>query len=229
MVLNKQPNDDLIRELYARFGLAYYHSECLHRGLCTILAWAVLPQRDQITKPRVEERLAYTFSLTLGDVVRELEGIIPAEHFIKLLEVVDRRNFLAHHFWFERCHLMFDIDHIKQLIAELDKYSELFSHLDKLTSKWFEPRQQELGITDDIIQQHLTQIMSGQPGEPLPDKHMVKKLKKELKCQQRLIRVWEFSLPHGGKPLIFETEGNTFWYLCDVGLIQTSFQNVKPG
>lgn len=73
MVATNQPSDELVRELYARFGLAYYHSEVLHRGLCIILAMSALPRRDLITRPRVEEKLAQTFSLTLGEVVRELE------------------------------------------------------------------------------------------------------------------------------------------------------------
>ena len=59
-----EPDDDLIREMYARFGLAYYReSECLHRGLCIVLAWTGLPSQDLITRPRVEERLAQAFSL----------------------------------------------------------------------------------------------------------------------------------------------------------------------
>lgn len=31
-------DEDLVRELYARFGLAYYYREVLHRGQCIILA-----------------------------------------------------------------------------------------------------------------------------------------------------------------------------------------------
>lgn len=38
MVVTNEPIDDLVREMYARFGLAYYSSEVLHRGLCIILA-----------------------------------------------------------------------------------------------------------------------------------------------------------------------------------------------
>ena len=38
--MSVRPDDDLIRELYARFGLAYYQSECLHRNLCIAFAWA---------------------------------------------------------------------------------------------------------------------------------------------------------------------------------------------
>ncbi len=77
--MNDDPDDDLIREVYARFGLAYYESECLHRSLCIVYAWSGLPARDLITQPRVEERLAQAFSLTLGDVVGRLQGVLPAE------------------------------------------------------------------------------------------------------------------------------------------------------
>ena len=56
--MNDQSNDELIRDLYATFGLAYYQSECLHRGLCIALTYLGLPQADFLTRPRVEELLA---------------------------------------------------------------------------------------------------------------------------------------------------------------------------
>lgn len=133
--MDDDPDDDLIREVYARFGLAYYLSECLHRELCMILAWSELPSRDQITRPRVEERLAHAFSLTLGDVTARLERVLPAELRGDLREAVDRRNFLAHQFWFERAHLMFSVEDIRALIAELNEDAELFDRLDTKISE----------------------------------------------------------------------------------------------
>ena len=227
MVATNQPSDELVRELYARFGLAYYHSEVLHRGLCIILAMSALPRRDLITRPRVEEKLAQTFSLTLGDVVRELAGRIPEKYSTQLEQALGTRNFLAHHFWFERAHLMFGADHIDRLIAELDGYTELFSRLDAETSRWFEARHRELGLTDSVLQECMTRILSGQSEEPLPGKDIVRELQKKLMRRQRLVRVWEFTLPQGGKPLIFETEEGSLWQLCDVGLGWTRFDKVE--
>lgn len=112
-----EPDDDLIREVYARFGLAYYESECLHRGLCIVLAWTGLPSRDPVTRPRVEGRLAQAFSLTLGDVAAKLEGALPSELADEIRTAVATRNFLAHHFWFERAHLMFSANNVRQLIS----------------------------------------------------------------------------------------------------------------
>jgi hypothetical protein len=227
--MDDEPDDDLIREVYARFGLAYYQSECLHRELCMILALSGLPSRDLITRPRVEERLIHAFSLTLGDVAAKLEGDLPGELSGELREAVGRRNFLAHHFWFERAHLMFSIESMHQLIAELDEYAELFDRLDTRVSEWSEPKRRELGLTDEVVQSSLRRILAGETDEPLPDRQTVRELEKKLSRRQRLIRVWEFTLDDGRKPLIFELVDGSLWQLSDVGLGWTRFQEVGPG
>ncbi len=227
MIDTNEPTDDLVREMYARFGLAYYNSEVLHRALCLILAISGLPRRDLITRPRIEEKLAHAFSLTLGDVITELGEKLPAEYLSKLEEVREKRNFLAHHFWFDRAHLMFRADHVYRLIQELDGYTEVFSRLDEEASAWFHAQQTDLGLTDEILQDSLTHILSGQDKEPLPGKAIVKKIEKKLKQKQCLVRVWELELLNGGKPLVFELQDGSLWQLCDVGLGWTHFQHTE--
>jgi len=227
MVVSNEPTDELVREMYARFGLAYYHSEVIHRGLCIILAMSNLPRRDLITRPRIEERLAHAFSLTLGDVITALAGKLPEEFSTKLEDVREKRNFLAHHFWFDRAHLMFRADQIDGLIAELNGYTQVFNQLDDETSAWFETRRAELGLTDDVLQESLARVLSGQDEAPLPGKDAVKQIEKKLKGKQLLVRVWEFELPEGGKPLVFEMQDGTLWQLCDVGLGWTRFQRTE--
>lgn len=68
---NDESIGELIKEVYAKFGLAYYHSECLHRGLCNIQALLSFNDRSDITRPRIEEKLEYVYSLTLGQVKEE--------------------------------------------------------------------------------------------------------------------------------------------------------------
>jgi len=228
MVVTSEPTDDLVREMYARYGLAYYHSEVLHRGLCIILAVSDLPRRDMITRPRVEEHLAHAFSLTLGDVIKELAEKLPAQYSAELEEVREKRNFLAHHFWFDRAHLMFRADHIQGLIDELDGYTDLFNRLDEETSAWFHSRQTELGLTEELLEDCLTRILSGQGEDPLPGKDVVRQIEKKLKRKQRLVRVWEFELPESGRPLVFELQDGSLWQLCDAGLGWTRFQHTEP-
>jgi hypothetical protein len=223
---DNEPDDDLIREVYARFGLAYYQSECLHRELCMILAWSGLPSRDLITCPRVEELLAHAFSLTLGDVAAKLEGVLPAELSGELQKAVDRRNFLAHHLWFERVHLMFRVEDVRELIAELNEDAELFDRLDTKISEWSQPKRRQLGLTDEVVQASLSRILAGESEEPLPDRQTVRELERKLSRRQRLIRVWEFTLDNGRKPLLFELADASLWQLCDVGLGWTRFSEV---
>ena len=229
MAMANEPDDDLIREMYARFGLAYYQSECLHRGLCIVFAWTGLPSRDLITRPRVEERLAQAFALTLGDVSAKLEGVLPPELAGEIREAVATRNFLAHHFWFERAHLMFSVNNVRQLISELDGYAEMFDRLDARVSEWSEPTRQRLGLTDEVLQESLERTLAGKGDEPLPDKQAVRELEKKLSRRQRLIRAWEFSLEDGRRPLIFELADGSLWQLSDVGLGLTRFQEIGQG
>lgn len=227
--MDNHPHDGQIRELYAMFGLAYCQSECLHRELCMIFAESRLPPRDLITRPRVEERLAQAFSLTLGDVAAKLKGVLPAELYAELQTAVETRNFLAHHFWFERAHLMFEVGNISRLIAELDGYAGLFDRLDARIYTWAEPKRRELGLTEKVVQASLRRILAGESDEPLPDRQTVRELEKKLSRRQRLIRVWEFTLDDGRKPLIFELADGSLWQLSDVGLGWTRFKEVGPG
>lgn len=71
-----------------------------------------------ITRPRIDELLAKAYTLTLGDVAMELANALLAGLSAELRKSVDARNFLAHHFWFERAHRMFRAQHVQQLIAE---------------------------------------------------------------------------------------------------------------
>lgn len=221
MTLYDEPDAELIKEVYARFGLAYYESECLHRGLCIALAIASFQSQLHITRPRVEEKLSHAFSLTLGQVKDALKDILPDELFSRLEYVVEQRNFLAHHFWFERAHLMVSSTGLRQMLEELSVLSALFSELDEQVSDYFRPKFRQLGLTDEMLQNLLDEILSGKPPEPLPKK-------RKLKKKERLLRAWEFKLPDGTLPLIFETEDGCLWQLCDVGLGWTDYDRIRP-
>jgi hypothetical protein len=223
-----EPDDDLIREAYARFGLAYYQSECLHRELCFVLAWSGLPSPGLVTRPRADERLAQAFSLTLGDVASRLEGVLPAQLAGEVRQAVDTRNFLAHHFWFDRVHLMFSVDSIRQLIAELNGYAEMFELLDTKVSEWSRPMRDNLGLTDEVIEKNLRRILEGEPEEPLPDRQTVRDLVKKLGRRQRLLRVWQFALGDDRQPLIFELADGSLWQLSDIGLGWTRYHEIGP-
>src|SRR5687768_9265405 len=93
-----EPSEELIKEVYASFGLAYYHSECLHRELGNTYSFLTFSEPSHLTTHRAEEKMAFAYSLTLGKLVEELKDLLPNDLYNKLELAVEKRNFLAHHF-----------------------------------------------------------------------------------------------------------------------------------
>ena len=107
------------------------------------------------------------------------------------------------------------------MLEELSILTKSFSKLDEQVSNYSKSKLHQFGLTEEMLQKSLNEIISGKPPEPLLRK---RKLKKE----ERLIRVWECKLPNGTSPLIFETQDNCLWQLCDVGLGWTDYDRIRP-
>jgi bd-type cytochrome oxidase subunit I len=137
--LIQQPREEDIKELFARFGLAYYHAECLHRDLCNLYAALKIPVQGPATRLRVEEHLRDAFESTLGRIVQLLRPTFPAELLPRLDKAIEQRNLLAHHFWYERAHLMGSVSGVEEMIAELSGFTELFQESDKEVDKLMAP------------------------------------------------------------------------------------------
>ena len=89
----RAPEADEVRELFARFGRAYYYADVLHRGLCNLYSLSRIPEIGPVTRLRVEEHLRDAFKLTLGQVVRSLEPNVSPALVQQLDDAVGRRNF----------------------------------------------------------------------------------------------------------------------------------------
>ena len=197
----------------ARIGLAYYESEVLHRNLCHIYALGTFDTPESVTRPRMEEKLAYAFSLTLGRLIDETKVIFPTEIQKQLDLVLNKRNYLAHHFWWEKNYLMFSQEGIVQLIEELLTYVNYFDDLDKSIQNFFQPIREKFGISDEIIKAIHEQIYRspGVPDEPLMSQRPPNK-------QERIIYVWDVETNEGTVTQVFECDDGSLWQLCDIGL-----------
>lgn len=214
-----QGSEDLHREVYARFGLAYYYSEVLHRGLCNLLTALTFRGPEDITRPRFEEVMAEVFSLTLGQLRTRLQPHLSPLLLSELDTCLEKRNFLAHHFWFEKCHSMVSESGLLQMIEELKEFKAAFSGLDEKLEPMSLQAYKKLGFTPEMFESALAETMSGRPLDPLPTQ-------RKLRKQERVVRAWEFDLPNGTRPLIFETDDGELWQLSDVGLGWTYYRKV---
>ncbi|OGO13642.1 MAG: hypothetical protein A2029_03405 [Chloroflexi bacterium RBG_19FT_COMBO_47_9] len=210
--------EELVKEVFAWFGAAYYHSEVLRRDLCNYYAMATFENVEDITRPRIEEKLAFASSLTLGQIFGVMKQHLPINLQQQVEVALDQRNYIAHHFWYERCHLMFSEHGLLELQQELRTLSGLFSLVDEKLWEYFKPKIQVIGITDSQIQDAFNSLISGDSDEPLQSQRLPQK-------QERLVRVWDIKNNDTQVFQIFETEDGCLWQLCDVGLGWTKYKS----
>ena len=166
----------------------------------------------------LDEAFARAFSLTLGEVVSKLDGVLPPELMVRLRNAVVKRNFLAHQFWFERAHLCARRSSVLGLLAELRTYVDLFEGLDHEVSELNKQSLQGRGVSDADVQGSFNRLLAGDLEDPVPDRDAIRELDKSIRKPQKLVRVWELNEPDGRKPLIFELEDGSLWQLSDAGL-----------
>jgi hypothetical protein len=220
-ILNRSMEPDLeeyVKETYALFGLAYYYSEVLHRSLCIYDALRKSSPRAGMTRPRVDELLHTSYSMTLGQVAENLDGAFDPDLSKRLREAVKDRNFLAHHFWFEQCHLMPSKEHLLRLQADLHWYRDLFNELDAAVTEVMNPLLRSVGVTDESLAVAMNQLLSGAPEQSiLPRRRLLK--------QETIVKIWNVPVDDASS-LVFETSEGLLWQLCDVGLGWTGFERV---
>ncbi len=219
---NEKPSGDDIKEVYALFGAAYYYSECLHRELCNGYVMISLKDQGYVLRPRLEEMLSKAFSMTLGKVTAVLMPLLPHELGKQIREAVERRSFLAHHFWYERCHLLTSMSGTKELLAELYDMRKQFNAVDKEAHSYFEPFYRARGLTEERESHTLQAVMRGEDIGPLPSKRLPSK-------RERIVAVYEVPVSNGGKTLVFECEDGALFQLSDVGLCWAPYESAQPG
>ncbi len=212
-----EPTSDDIKEVYAQFGLAYYHAEVLHRGLCNLYTISQITPSRLVSRYRLEEHLRFSSEMTLGRLLEQMETILPVPLSEQLKLALERRNFLAHHFWYERIHLTATQNGVETMLLELSRDISLFKELDLEVDKLNAPLQQKTWMKPELFEAALNDLKNGNSKalEPLHQQRMPKK-------QEIIVKV--FCTPNS--TLVFQTDDGVLWELCDAGLGWSSYQSV---
>lgn len=210
---------DEVKKVYACFGLAYYHAEVLHRGLCNLYVLSRIPDKGGTTRPRIAEHLTDAYSATLGRIVSLVLPLLPDGLVTQLQLAIDQRNFLAHHFWFERIHLTSTSEGVRELLEELGQYSRVFQQLDVEVEKHSEPFHERAGITQDTIREALEATLRAEDSWPVLTQRRPQK-------EEVVVSAYEVPLEADGSTLILQTQDGVLWQLCDAGLGWTAYDQV---
>lgn len=218
-----EPTSDDVKEVYARFGLAYYHAEVLYRGLCNLYCVSQAPPTGPVTRPRIEEHLRTASEMTLGQLLPRLQTILPPPLLERLAGALERRNFIAHHFWFERSYLIATLNGIEAMLAELAQDTELFQELDREVEAISEPLHARVGLTPELFAMALSDIKNGmaEAFDPLHGQRMPRK-------QETVVNVFNVPTASGNAVLVFQTDDGLLWQLCDAGLGWSPYDKVDP-
>ena len=152
-----------IREVYAMYGLAMYHAQCLERGLAMTIA---VLNSERLTTWDYDARLAEQFESTFGQLVlrfAELTGEKHSQLVVKLGSAVDDRNKLTHHYFWERAVAFCSVDGRNEMLHELatigDRFISLDGELSELTAGM---------VSEEVLRTHIDRLLSGaeEPHDP---------------------------------------------------------------
>jgi hypothetical protein len=145
-----------IREVYAMYGLAMYHAQCLERGLA--MAIAVL-NSERLTTWDYDARLAENFESTFGQLVVRLEEMAGDKHrqlVAKLSSAVEGRNKLTLNYFWEKAVAFSSVEGRNEMLRELssigDQFVSLDGELSELTAGF---------VNEEVMQTYLEKLLSG--------------------------------------------------------------------
>lgn len=147
-------DEEQTKEVYAHYGLAMYLAQCLEHGIVNALVILRLPEKEKYTRQDIDEFMDGKFQKTLGTLIKHLKSeITPLPDLEPLLtEALNRRNFLAHHYFRERAEKFVTRDGRSNMLHEIRSDQQLFENADNVLSKVMVPFRVPHGLTDSVYE-----------------------------------------------------------------------------
>ena len=153
--------DDHVKEVYARFGLAVYYAQVLEHGLVNALVvLELIPARraDATTRDEwsatVDAFMDRQFETTMGRMMKTLRSVseVPNDLDRVLADGLRRRNWLAHDFFRQRAESFMTRVGREHMLREVDECRIVFQDADARLDAAIAPLRQRAGLTEEHIQ-----------------------------------------------------------------------------
>ena len=132
------------REVFALFGLASYHAQCLERQIGIMLSTCYNHAFSTASPDARDLIFDEHFSKTLGALIRKLESTItvPPNLAESLQAALKKRNWLIHHYFYDRASDILSSPGRHAMMKELTElymeFNRLDTHLDSVMDRWCE-------------------------------------------------------------------------------------------
>ena len=155
------PDEEQCRDVYANFGVAVYFAQCFEKTVCNLLLFHRVVDQGDVTLENVDELERLIHKKTLGMLLKELKLNVTfndsknTDDFDKALE---KRNFLLHHYFWERTVQTMSSNGRVQILAELDELRVLFQTADGIAKTLVAAARKAAGISPEMVQSELGQM-----------------------------------------------------------------------
>lgn len=158
------------KEVYAYFGLAMYRAQCVEQSLIQLLIFFDFFEKNApafSTRDRWEadfDRFDREISeKTMGRLLKHINnlGILDEELKDLLSMALNKRNWLAHHYFVDRA-----VDFVSErgrvdMIAELGELTDLFNAVEEALQPLSRSAALRYGITDEVLEQIQREMCGG--------------------------------------------------------------------
>jgi hypothetical protein len=151
-----------VKEVFTYFGLASYQAQCVERQLAVLLATAFGPGIRNVTSSEYDELLEGLFKKTLGTLIRTLqESAELSKDFEQILHrALKKRNWLMHHFFWDRAGHFALKKGRQHMIEELQEIADELGLLDTMLIAIGRAWSASIGLTDEKIDAELRAVIS---------------------------------------------------------------------
>ena len=155
-----------IKEVYARFGLAMYHAQCLEHQLVLILATKYGAGPTRLSDVEFENVLDALFSRTLGHLVNEIGKLasLSEDEEGRLQQALKQRNWLAHEYFSDRSIDFLSESGREMMVEELQEISDFLHSLDELFTQRTMDHIETYGITQEMVDLQFNRLLAD-PGD----------------------------------------------------------------
>lgn len=149
-------------ETFARYGLAMYHAQCVEKSLAILVSSVFnkefLPS-DANRRGEIQDEI---FAKTIGRLLTRMRKqiAIPANLDRTLNDALQKRNWLAHEYFWERAGEVMTTRGRDKMLDELTILSEFFSKVDAHLTSIYEKWSKKIGISQKVIDGALKKLTS---------------------------------------------------------------------
>ena len=164
---------DHTKEVYARFGLAFYYAQVLEHGIVNALVLLdLVPKRHHVARTVAEWEemfdtfMSERFERTMGGLLRDLRAVaaVPDDLEALLRDALTRRNRLAHSFFRDHAERFMTESGRNRMIVEVDECRDIFVTADHRLEEIIQPIRLKAGITNEMIGDMLARMKSDAEG-----------------------------------------------------------------